>query len=368
MVRRQEEPPPEERRSADGRAPGTRAPRGRGASTNPADRFTRIRVESEEPAPERVPTLFLSDDSRSVVATNTSPDVPFDASVNPYRGCEHGCVYCYARPTHDYLGFSGGLDFETRILVKEKAPELLRRTLASPRWRPRTLALSGVTDPYQPAEGRLRVTRGCLEVLAEARHPVVLVTKNARVTRDLDLLGELAAHGAVAVMLSITTLDGALAARMEPRCSQPRARLEAIRRLREAGIPCGVLVSPVIPGLTDHELPAIVAAAAEAGAGWAGALLLRLPGVVAELFDRWLEEERPERRRRVLARLREVRGGRLNDPRFGHRMRGEGPYAEQIRALYDSALRRHGLARRAPELSGAAFVRPRLDGQMALFD
>ncbi len=336
----------------------SRAPRGRGASANPASRFPRIEVESEEAPPGRVPTEFLRDASRSVLARNESPDVPFDVSINPYRGCEHGCVYCYARPTHEYLGFSAGLDFETRILVKERAAELLERELASPRWRPRPIGISGVTDPYQPIERKLGLTRKCLEVLARYRNPVAVVTKNRRVRRDADLLAALAAHRAASVLLSICTLEPELARRMEPRTSHPQERLKTLTELSARGIPCGVLLAPVVPGLTDHELPAILEAAADAGAGFAGFLVLRLPGAVAGLFDRWLEECYPERRRKVLSRIRSLRGGRLNDPRFGTRMRGEGVFAEQIEALFHTARRRAGLARRGPELSTAAFRRP----------
>lgn len=333
-------------------------PRGRGIADNPANRFDEIALERDEPLTGAVATRYLRDTSRSVIATNMSPDVPFDASLNPYRGCEHGCAYCYARPTHEYLGFSAGLDFESRILVKEDAPELLRRELAAPSWEPKVLALSGVTDPFQPIERRLEITRRCLEVLAETRNPVAVVTKNRLVTRDADLLAELARHGAAAVYLSITTLDAELTRRMEPRTSHPRRRLEALGELAAAGVPCGVLVAPVIPALTDHEVPAILEAAAAAGAGFAGYVLLRLPGAVAGLFEGWLEEHFPDRKKKVLNRVRSLRGGRLNDPRFGRRMRGEGPFAEQVEALFETARRRHGLARRGPQLSTAAFRRP----------
>ncbi len=343
-----------------------RAPHGRGATDNPPNRFERIEVALEGETPERVETAYLRDTSRSVIATNDSPDVGFDASLNPYRGCEHGCSYCYARPTHEYLGFSAGLDFESRILVKEDAPELLRRELASPRWRPRVLALSGVTDPYQPVERRLEITRRCLAVLAEVRNPVAVITKSALVARDADLLAELAAHGAASVALSVTTLDGELARRMEPRASHPRRRLEAVARLAEAGVPVGVMVAPVVPAITDHEIPRILEAAAEAGAGHAGFILMRLPGAVAGLFEGWLEEHFPDRKEKVLNRVRELRAGRLNDPRFGSRMRGEGPFAEQVKALFEQSRRRYGLGDRGPGLSTAAFRRPGGE-QLALF-
>jgi DNA repair photolyase len=336
-------------------------PRARGASSNPANRFETLEVELEElpwEESERVATRYLKDTSRSVIATNDSPDVGFDASLNPYRGCEHGCIYCYARPTHEYLGFSAGLDFESRILVKEDAPELLARELGSRRWRPQVLALSGVTDPYQPIERKLELTRRCLAVLAEYRNPVAVITKSALVARDADLLGELAAHGAAAVSISITTLDGDLARVMEPRAAHPRERLKAISRLAEAGVPVGVMVAPVVPAITDHEIPRILEAAAEAGARRAGYIMMRLPGAVAGLFEEWLERHFPDRKEKVLNRVRELRGGRLNDPRFGSRMRGAGAFAEQVKALFESGKRRHGLDAPRTELRTDAFRRP----------
>ncbi len=345
-------------------------PRGRGAAENPADRFTRMQLvpdaeglaaaaaaamDDEIPSPA---TQFFEDSSRSILSENDSPDLPFDVSVNPYRGCEHGCIYCYARPTHEYLGFSAGLDFETKILVKRDAPALLRAALMAPKWRPRVLALSGVTDCYQPIERTLRITRSCLEVLAEFRNPTGIITKNALVTRDIDVLKQLAAHDASMVLLSIATLDDDLAAALEPRASRPRRRLEAIEQLAAAGIPTGVLVAPVIPGLTDHEIPAIVAAAARAGARSASWQLLRLPYGLKDLFSDWLARHRPDRRDKVLHRIREVRGGKLNETEFGTRMRGEGEFAEQIEQLFRVAVTRAGLGARRFELSAAAFHRP----------
>jgi DNA repair photolyase len=321
-------------------------------------RFERIEVLSEEAPPERLPTLFLRDDSRTIVTRNESPDIPFEVSINPYRGCEHGCIYCYARTYHEYLGFSAGLDFETRILVKERAAELLQQELASPKWVPQVLAISGVTDPYQPVERRLELTRRCLEVLATLRNPVTLITKNALVTRDIDHLTELARHRAVSVALSITTLDGELARRLEPRTSHPRDRLSTLRKLSEHEIPCGVSVAPVIPGLTDHEIPRILEAASQNGAHWAGWLLLRLPGAVESLFQEWLQQTYPDRAGKILNRLRSLRDGRLSDSRFGRRMRGEGVFADQIRELFISSCKRYGLATAPPELSTAAFRRP----------
>lgn len=346
--------------------------RGRGAGYDPANRFHSGWVQAEadwtdpdDPGPQ---TRFLDDASQTILSRNTSPDVPFELSVNPYRGCEHGCVYCYARPTHEYLDLSPGLDFETRIVVKRRAPALLRDALAKPSWRPRVIAISGVTDAYQPIERRLRLTRGCLEVLADCLNPVGIVTKSHLVTRDIDVLSRLAAVGAVRVQISITSLDDALAGSLEPRAARPQRRLAAIRKLAEAGIPVGVIVAPVIPGLNDRELPAILDAAAAAGAQSAGWVLLRLPHAVAPLFEDWLERVAPERKERVLARVREVRSGRLSDPRFGSRMRGEGAYAQQLEALFGVARRRAGLADDLPPLNAAAFRRPLTrGGQLSLF-
>lgn len=347
---------------------------GRGASGNPKNRFERIEVvedlsqleDSEEPADERPQTFYLRDSTKSIITTNDSPDVGFDASVNPYRGCSHGCSYCFARPNHEYLGFSAGLDFETRIMVKEDAPELLRKELSSGKWRPRTLAMSVATDAYQPVERRLEVTRRCLEVLAEFRNPVVVVTKNHLVTRDTDLLSELSKYDAASVAVSLTTLDEDLRRRMEPRTSSPRRRLAAIEKLSGAGVPVGVMVAPVIPGLTDHELPNLLEAAASAGATSAGYTMLRLPYAVAPIFEDWLARHFPERKEKVLNRIREVRAGRLNDPRFGSRMKGEGFYAGHVARLFRLSCRRAGVNGKRRPLSAASFRVP--GGQPALFD
>lgn len=379
------------------------ARKGRGARTNPTGRFERRRIEpdldalqapcpdgpddasglhdasgpdeSDAPDARHAPnapdadarrdegerarrTEALPDPSRSAIVFNQSPDIPFDASLNPYRGCEHGCAYCYARPTHEYLGYSAGLDFETKILVKERAPELLRRELSAPRWTPQVVALSGVTDAYQPLERRLELTRRCVAVFAEFRNPITVITKNALVTRDLDLFRPLAEVGAVSVSLSVTTLDAGLQRKLEPRASAPHERLRAIERLAEAGIPTSVMVAPIIPGLTDAEIPAILAAAASAGARGAGHIVLRLPHGLRALFDDWLLDHYPLRREKVLRRLESLRGGRLNDPRFGTRMRGEGRFAEQIAGLFTVMARRHGLDAPHPPLSTGAFRRP----------
>ena len=334
--------------------------KGRGASWNPPNRFDRLHLDREgwndpdDPAPE---TVLLNDATRSILSRNDSPDVGFDVSVNPYRGCAHGCAYCYARPTHEYLGFSAGLDFETRILVKREAPTLLREALASRRWQPEPIMFSGNTDAYQPAERRLRITRRCLEVLAEFRNPVAITTKSYLVTRDVDILQELARVDAAAVSISVTTLRNDIQRKLEPRASSPARRLGAIRVLADAGVPVGVNVAPVIPGLTDHELPGILEAAADAGASHASLILLRLPHGVKELFEAWLTQHVPDRKDKVLNRLRELRGGKLYDARYAVRGRGEGPWAEQIQALFRLTRDRLGLNRPAA-LSTAAFKRP----------
>jgi len=345
-------------------------PRGRGTPENPPNRFERLAylpiIESPDDQERAVKTQYLKDASRSLLTFNDSPDLSFDASINPYRGCEHGCIYCYARPYHEYLGFSAGLDFETKILVKEDAPELLRKELASPKWQPKVVAISGVTDAYQPIERKLQLTRRCLEVLAEFRNPVVIVTKNHLVTRDIDVLKELASFNAAAVCVSVTTLDAELVRVMEPRTSTPANRLEAIHALAEAGVPVRVLVAPIIPGLTDHEIPSIIKAAADAGARHAGYVVVRLPHGVGELFEGWLEEHFPDRKKKVLNRIREMRGGKLNDPNFGTRMRGEGVFAEQIKSMFTLACRRSGVEFGAHELSTRAFRRAS-SAQMSLF-
>jgi DNA repair photolyase len=338
------------------------SPHGRGAASNPANRFERISLERDAdwyPEQDSAPaTQFLRDRSQSIIAYNDSPDIPFSASINPYRGCEHGCSYCYARISHEFLGFSAGLDFETKIMVKEDAPGLLRKELASRKWKPQLLAMSGVTDCYQPIERRLQLTRKCLEVLAEFRNPVCIITKNNLVTRDIDLLRELAKHNAVEVHLSINSLDSDLARRLEPRASSPRHRLAAVEALAKAGIPVGVLVAPIIPGLNDHEIPAVLEEAGKAGAGWAGMEILRLPLTVAPIFQDWLERNEPGKKAKVLDRIRAIRGGKLNDPRFGARMRGQGIFAEQIRQMFRVGCRKAGLSEDGPELSVAAFRRP----------
>ncbi|MGH7476263.1 MAG: PA0069 family radical SAM protein [Longimicrobiales bacterium] len=345
----------------NGQASG-RPIRGRGAGGNPKNRFLPLYVERDpewqdpdDPGPQ---TVLLRDTTRTAIAKNSSPDVGFERSINPYRGCEHGCIYCYARPTHEYLGFSAGLDFETKILVKETLPELLRNELLSPRWQPQVIVISGVTDPYQPTERRLRLTRRCLEVLAEFRNPVGMITKNYLVTRDIDVLKELAAYDCVGVSLSVTSLRNEIQSVMEPRTSIPARRLKAIEELANAGIPVGVNVAPVIPGLTDHEMPKILEAAANAGAVRAGYIMLRLPYAVAPLFEQWLEQHFPDRKEKVLNRLRALRGGLLYRSEWGSRMRGEGVFAEQLESMFDVSCRKLGLNRDHRRLSTEHFRRP----------
>jgi DNA repair photolyase len=339
-----------------------RAHRGRGARFDPVNRFSEIEVELdlEEVTDDdlRGRTRYLHDTSRRIISTNTSPDVGFDASLNPYRGCEHGCAYCYARPTHEYLGLSAGLDFERTILVKREAPTLLEAELASKRWRPQVLAFSGVTDPYQPVERALGITRGCLEVLARFRNPVGLITKNALVMRDVDLLAEMASWNGARVTLSITTLDEDLRRALEPRTSTIERRLEAVARLAAAGVPVGVNIAPIIPGLTDPDIPELLRLAAQAGASHAGYTMLRLPGAVGPLFEAWLEAHAPLRKARVLSRVREVHGGDPDDGSFGRRMRGAGVYAEQVHALFRLARRRAGIPEQTPPLATDRFRRP----------
>jgi DNA repair photolyase len=338
---------------------------GRGTTANPANRFQRLHVQLDPEFDDeaQLPTQYFTDASRTVLAENDSPDVGFRFSLNPYRGCEHGCIYCYARPTHEYLGFSAGVDFERRILVKPDAPELLRRTLDSPRWQPQTIAFSGNTDCYQPVERALRLTRRCLEVCAEFRNPVSVITKSALVVRDADVLGQLAAARAAEVAVSLTTLDAGLARRMEPRAAQPARRLEAIRALSAAGVPVAVFAAPIIPGLNDEEIPRILGAAAAAGARSASWQLVRLPPPVDALFVAWLDAHFPNRRTRIEGRIRQCRDGRLSDARFGRRMRGEGTYAEHVAALFSTAARRFGLAAPLPPLTTDGFRRPRADGE-----
>lgn len=346
--------------------------KGRGTAENPHNRFesTTCSVDDyihhfpdEEISHAR--TEFIDDPSKTILTKNNSPDVGFDFSVNPYRGCEHGCIYCYARPTHEYLGFSSGLEFETKIMVKKNAAELLREKLMSKSWKPEVINFSGVTDCYQPIERKLEITRSCLKVIAEFKNPFSIITKNAMVTRDIDILQSMAEISGVAVFISVTTLDPKLAEVMEPRTSHPVSRLRAIETLRKAGIPVGVMVAPVVPGLTDHEMPKILKAVKEVGAQWAGYVPLRLPYSLDDLFQNWLEVHFPDRKEKVLNRVREIRGGKLNDSEFGSRMRGQGIYAEQIRAMFQLYTKKEGLNKLELNLSADHFKRP--DAQLSFF-
>lgn len=314
------------------------------------------------------PTEVFVDHARTVLTRNDSPDVPFDVSVNPYRGCEHGCSYCFARASHAFLGLSAGLDFETKIFAKPDAPRLLADAIAKPGYRCLPIALGTNTDPYQPIERTMRITRGILEVLAAHEHPFSIVTKSALVLRDLDLIAPAAARGQASVFLSITTLDGRLASRMEPRAAAPGLRVRTLRSIAEAGIPCGVLAAPMIPGLNDHELERILEAAAAAGARSAGMILVRLPHEVKDVFTSWLQSSEPGRAGKVLALIRQTRGGALNDPRFRSRMRGEGPYAAMLKRRFDVSCVRLSLSHARPALDTSRFRAPGRPGpQRALF-
>jgi len=349
--------------------------RGRGAASNPDSRYCEHSRETvddgwwQEDDAEAPRTELGIESSRTIISYNSSPDLPFDRSVNPYRGCEHGCIYCYARPTHAWLGLSPGLDFERRIFYKPDAAEQLRRELAAPGYRPATLVLGANTDPYQPVERRLGITRELLKVLADCGHPVAITTKSALVLRDLDLLAAMASRQLAAVQVSITTLDDELSRRLEPRAASPQRRLRVIADLAAAGVPVGVLVSPLIPGLTDTDMERIVALAAEAGARRAGMLLIRLPREIKDLFSEWLRLHYPQRADKVLSLIRQCRAGRLNDPNFGTRMSGTGPVAELLQQRFRLALRRHGLDwHDGCHLATEHFRPPPLSGdQMSLF-
>lgn len=360
--------------------------RGRGVALNPGNRFEDVRLHVlgehldeimvENPDGTRVVTQVYRDASKTILTKNDSPDIPFTYSVNPYRGCEHGCMYCYARPYHEYLGLSCGLDFESKIVAKHDAATLLREALCAPKWSGEPIAFSGVTDAYQPLESQLRITRACMEVCAELAQPVTIITKNKLVLRDLDCLQELARFGAVHAAVSITSLDNRLSSQMEPRASAPRERLDAVRRLSDAGIPVRVMVAPIIPALNESEIPAILHAAKEAGAISAAYVLLRLPHQIKALFLDWLRRVYPLKAAHVEAALRDTRGGELNDPAFTTRMRGEGERAEQIQRLFTLFRRRHELDALVPPLSNAEFLHRKharlaspnsSRGQMSLF-
>ena len=347
--------------------------KGRGAAINPANRFEELAYEREPDAvspDDEIPapsTRFFKDTARSVLTYNESPDIPFRVGLNPYRGCEHGCAYCYARPYHEYLGLSAGLDFESKIFVKHDAPELLRKEFSSPKWKPELVSMSGITDCYQPAERKFQITRRCLAVFAEFLNPVGIITKNALVARDIDLLFRLAERGAASVFVSVTTLDPELSRAMEPRASHPQRRLEAIASLAKARIPVGVMAAPMIPGLTDHELPSILKAAADAGARYAGYQVVRLPLGVGEIFEQWLEEHRPGLKKKVLAQIRDTHAGRLNDTRPGRRLEGTGLIAETLDQVFELNRRKLGLNERELTHSTESFRNPTSASQLEFF-
>lgn len=353
--------------------------KGRGTGLEPGNRFERQRVELDpglfeemtacDPDFEirRPETKCFRDDTQRIITQNSSPDLGFSFSLNPYRGCEHGCAYCYARPYHEYLGFNAGLDFETKLMVKSEAPDLLERELAKPGWSPHSLACSGVTDCYQPIERKFQITRECLRVLSEFRNPVGIITKNSLVTRDIDHLSELARFNASVVAISLTSLDRELAGVLEPRASRPEARLRAIQQLSEAGIPVGISLAPVIPGLNDHEIPALLEAARDHGALFAGYSVLRLPHGVKDIFSDWLDRNFPGKKEMVLGRIREMRDGKLNSSDIGVRMSGKGIIAEQINSIFRVSHRRMKFGAGVPPLSTEHFRR-RLPGQLELFD
>ncbi|NIR50418.1 PA0069 family radical SAM protein [candidate division KSB1 bacterium] len=336
--------------------------KGRGAADNPENRFEPLKVELEpdwvESAPNRkIETEYFIDSTKQILAKNTSPDISFDYSINPYRGCEHGCIYCYARPTHEYFGLSAGLDFETKIMVKKDAPALLEKAFSSSKWRPQVVAFSGNTDCYQPVERELQITRRCLEVFLKFRNPVTIITKNALILRDLDLLRELARWNLVRATVSVTTLDNRLTRIMEPRTSAPEKRLEALESLVKTGVPTNVNVAPVIPAINEQEMPQILKEAAARGVRSAAYILLRLPHSVKELFQKWLEEHFPERAKKVLHAVQDTRAGRLNDPCFSSRMSGEGARADAIKRMFELSCQKYGLNREKVELTTEHFRR-----------
>lgn len=356
------------------------AVRGRGSTINPTGRYESVSLTvdgehldaelREHPAGRQIATVVREDHARTIINRVDSPDLHFNWTINPYRGCEHGCVYCYARPGHEYLGLSPGIDFETILFAKRDAARLLRAELSHPKWQPEAIVMSGVTDPYQPVERELKIARSILEVLAECRQPTSIITKSKLVLRDLDLLAELHAHGAVHAAVSITSLDNTLASTLEPRASSPQARLDTVRGLASAGIPVTVMVAPIIPAINDHEIPRILEAAADAGATNAAYILLRLPHQNKAIFRAWLDAHYPDRADRVESLIRQCREGALNSAEFGERFVGTGPVADQIRQTFKVFARRAGLDRRTTPHNRDAFRRPRSDGsgQMALFD
>jgi DNA repair photolyase len=350
--------------------------RGRGTSINPPNRFEKLHIEEtvdiyderdyENDAERKIETVFFKDHSKSAISVNNSPDIPFDYSFNPYRGCEHGCVYCYARPTHEFLGFSSGIDFETKIMVKENGPDLLRKAFEKKSYVPKFIMFSGDTDCYQPVERKLKITRKALKVCLEYRNPVSIITKNSLIIRDIDILGEMAKLNLISVMLSITTLDKKMVSRVEPRTASPERKLITIEKLAEAGIPVGINIAPVIPGLTDGELPEILKQSAKRGATFASYIPLRLPLSLKELFINWLESEFPNRRDKVLNKILEMRGGKLNEAEMGKRFKSKGEQAEAIRNLFHISCRKYKLNQREIILDTSLFKTPS-DNQLEMF-
>jgi DNA repair photolyase len=350
-------------------------PKGRGAQTNATGRYEALKREAfddgwtgEDAAPKQLRTVLHIDRARTILATNDSPDIGFDRSINPYRGCEHGCIYCYARPTHAYLGFSPGIDFESQLFFKPDAAKLLEKELSRKGYEPKPIHIGGNTDPYQPIERQLRITRQVLEVLERFGHPCSIISKNALMARDIDILARMGERNLVRAVLSVTTLDRRLARAMEPRASTPDRRIDTLRRLAEAGVRCSVSVAPIIPGLTDHEIESIIERAAAAGVHGAHFTVLRLPLEIKDLFREWLEAERPDRASRVMSLVRQMRGGKDYDAQWNSRMRGEGPIAALIEQRFRAARRRFGLERERIPLDLSQFRVPLKAGdQMDLF-
>jgi DNA repair photolyase len=351
--------------------------KGRGAQFNPKNRFERLNIESfnddefdgfysENNINKRIPTQYFKDSSKTVISVNDSVDIDFDYSFNPYRGCEHGCIYCYARPSHEFLGFSPGLDFETKIMIKEDAPMLLEKELKKKSYKPDIIIFSGNTDCYQPVESKLKLTRRALEVCLKYRNPVGLITKNALVLRDLDILKEMSKKDFISVTITITSLDKFLISKMEPRTSVPSKRLETIKKLAENKIPVGVNVAPVIPGFNDEEIPSILKAASEMGAEFAGFILLRLPYAVKDIFINWLKIEFPQKSNKIINRIKDIRGGKLNNSEFGKRFSGQGEFAETIKNLFSLSCKKYGLNKRDYRLSVEGF-RKKANEQLEMF-
>jgi DNA repair photolyase len=350
----------------------------RGAGINTKNRFEQLDIDYDlstfdeyfdsDPELVRIKTKFYNDNSKSILAKNDSPDLGFDYSINPYRGCEHGCIYCYARPSHEYLGFSAGLDFETKIMVKQDAPKLLEEAFMKKSWVPQSIMFSGNTDCYQPIERKLEITRKCLEVFLKFRNPLAMITKNALIQRDIDILKELASLNLIHTVISITTMKRELSRKLEPRTSVPGKRFETVEKLAAAGIPVGVNVAPIIPGLNDEEIPAILKEASQHGARSAGRVMLRLPYSVKDLFFEWLERNYPEKASKIINRIREIRGGELSSKEFGKRMSGEGKYAEHIHDLFKKCCSKYGLNKGGSGLRTDLFKRPAKDeAQVDLF-